>query len=43
MTLLRDKVEGLAQRAGNDEWLAITDPDESPRPPELLTLRPHGF
>jgi hypothetical protein len=42
-TLLRDKVEGLAQGAGPDEWLAITDPDDAGRPAELLTLRAQGF
>lgn len=41
--LLRDKVEGLAQGAAPNEWLAITDPDDAARPAELLTLRTHGF
>ena len=36
---LRDKVEGLLGGASDDEWLAITDPDDASRPAELLTLR----
>jgi hypothetical protein len=36
---LRDKVEGLLPGAADDEWLAITDPDDASRPAELLTLR----
>lgn len=36
---LRDKVEGLLPGATDDEWLAITDPDDASRPAELLTLR----
>lgn len=38
-TLLCDKVEGLLPGAKDDEWLAITDPDDASRPAELLTLR----
>jgi hypothetical protein len=42
-TLLRDKVEGLAQGVSADEWLAITDPDDASRPAELLTLHCTGI
>jgi hypothetical protein len=38
-SLWRDKVEGLAPGRGDDEWLAVTDPDDASRPAELLTLR----
>jgi hypothetical protein len=38
-SLWRDKVEGLAPGASDDEWLAVTDPDDASRPAELLTLR----
>lgn len=38
-SLLRDKVEGLAEGAAAGEWLAITDPDDPARPAELLTLQ----
>lgn len=38
-SLLCDKVEGLLAGATDDEWLAITDPDDASRPAELLTLR----
>ena len=34
-----DKVEGFLPGAKDDEWLAITDPDDALRPAELLTLR----
>lgn len=42
-TLLRDKVEGLAQGVSAGEWLAITDPDDASRPAELLTLHCSGI
>ena len=35
---LCDKVEGLLAGATDNEWLAITDPDDPSRPAELLTL-----
>jgi hypothetical protein len=38
-SLLCDKVEGLAVGESADEWLAITDPDDTSRPAELLVLR----
>lgn len=38
-SLLCDKVEGLLAGTTDDEWLAITDSDDTSRPAELLTLR----
>jgi len=39
---LRDKVEGLAAGESDDEWLAVTDPDDVSRPAELLTLHTYS-